>query len=309
MDDGRMVIYYFLSNASQWKGELAKKIKAELKKRVKAKSGRNESIDHTGKKLTETRFQFLYGTDGYKKGDIIEADVVGENSLEWKLRILNTNDVIEIMKDDVKMLRTEQKEVNKKTLQLAESIRAQRQIEIQNGVFGFRDNEKLKASFIAYFEILTNKRFDSQGNYGNWDSTLKHLRNFAPNGITFGQLDIHLVQDFREYLDKGKITKGGAKLSQNSKHSYFAKFKAAIKQAYKDGYLTSNPAEKVDGIKEGEPEREFLKEFHSYEFAPEVEWAAYIKDFNVGGKLGRVENNATARKYFADNDILVTNDF
>ncbi len=61
----------------------------------------------------------------------------------------------------------EQKELNKKTLQLAESIRAQRQIEIQNGVFGFRDNEKLKASFIAYFEILANKRFDSQGNYGN----------------------------------------------------------------------------------------------------------------------------------------------
>lgn len=152
----------------------------------------------------------------------------------------------------------EQKELNKKTLQLAESIKAQRQIEIQNGAFGFRDTEKLNASFLAYFEILANKRFDSQGNYGNWDSTLKHLKNFAPNGITFGQLDVQLVQDFREYLDKGKITKGGAKLSQNSKHSYFAKFKAAIKQAYKDEYLLTNPAERVDGIKEGEPEREFL---------------------------------------------------
>jgi hypothetical protein len=58
-----------------------------------------------------------------------------------------------------------------------------------------------------------------------------------------------------------------------------------------------------------EPEREFLKGFHSHEFAPEDEWAAFVKDFNVGGKLGRAENTAAARKYFADNDILVTNDF
>src|SRR5690554_2695459 len=52
----------------------------------------------------------------------------------------------------------EQKEVNKKTLQLAETIRAQRQIEIQNGVYGFRDNEKLKGSFTNYIELLTEKK-------------------------------------------------------------------------------------------------------------------------------------------------------
>ena len=49
-------------------------------------------------------------------------------------------------------------EINKKTLQLAETIRAQRQIEIQNGVYGFRDKEKLKGSFLAYVELLANQR-------------------------------------------------------------------------------------------------------------------------------------------------------
>ncbi len=49
---------------------------------------------------------------------------------------------------DPKAKTKEQKELNKKTQQLAETIRAQRQIEIQNGTFGFRDNEKLKGSFI-----------------------------------------------------------------------------------------------------------------------------------------------------------------
>jgi hypothetical protein len=53
MDDGRMVINYFLANASQWKGELARKIKKELNKRVKSKPRRNESINNRGRTLNE----------------------------------------------------------------------------------------------------------------------------------------------------------------------------------------------------------------------------------------------------------------
>ena len=34
-DSGRTIVGYFLSNAAQWKGETAKAIKAELKKRMK----------------------------------------------------------------------------------------------------------------------------------------------------------------------------------------------------------------------------------------------------------------------------------
>lgn len=152
----------------------------------------------------------------------------------------------------------EQKEVNKKTLQLAETIRAQRQIEIQNGVYGFRDNEKLKGSFTAYLELLTEKRKDSSGNYGNWDSMLKHLKAFIPMDITFAQVDRQFVQDFKHHLDKGAKTKGNQSLSQNSKYSYFNKFRAALKQAVKDGIIPTNPAEGVEAFKQGEPEREFL---------------------------------------------------
>ncbi|MGB3180306.1 MAG: hypothetical protein WBB45_02880 [Cyclobacteriaceae bacterium] len=57
----------------------------------------------------------------------------------------------------------EEKEVDKKTLQLAETIRAQRQIEIQNRVYGFRDSEKMKGSFLAYIEMLATQRQDSPG--------------------------------------------------------------------------------------------------------------------------------------------------
>jgi hypothetical protein len=35
-DDGRIIVLYFLSNASTWRGETAKRIKAELKAMLKA---------------------------------------------------------------------------------------------------------------------------------------------------------------------------------------------------------------------------------------------------------------------------------
>jgi integrase len=152
----------------------------------------------------------------------------------------------------------EQKDVNKKTQQLAETIRAQRQIEIQNGTFGFRDNEKLKGSFTSYLQLLASKRQDSAGNYGNWDSMIKHMKAFIPQDISFEFVNRQFIQEFKEYLDKKAIAHGTQRLSQNSKYSYFNKLRAALKQAVKDGIIPHNPAEGVEAFKQGEPEREFL---------------------------------------------------
>jgi len=152
----------------------------------------------------------------------------------------------------------EQREVNKKTIQLAETIRAQRQIEIQSGVYGFRDNEKMKGSFLKYVRMLAEKRRSSAGNYGNWDSMIKHLNSFLPYDITFDRVDYEFVKDFKEYLDKDARTKSNNGLSQNSKYSYFNKLRAALKQAVKDGIIPTNPGESVSGFKQGDSEREFL---------------------------------------------------
>jgi hypothetical protein len=35
LDDGKSMVIYFLSNASAWRGEVAKAVKAELKRRTK----------------------------------------------------------------------------------------------------------------------------------------------------------------------------------------------------------------------------------------------------------------------------------
>jgi len=35
LDSGKSIVSYFLANAGQWRGEVAKEVKAELKRRVK----------------------------------------------------------------------------------------------------------------------------------------------------------------------------------------------------------------------------------------------------------------------------------
>lgn len=147
---------------------------------------------------------------------------------------------------------------NKKTLEIAETIRAKRQIEMQNDVYGLTDREKIKGEIIPYFRNLTEKRKESEGNYGNWRSMLVYLERHVPTGTTFERLDRDFVIGFREYLNTEAKTKSNKLLSQNSKHSYFNKFRAGIKQAHKDGIIPINPADSVEGIKQGEPEREFL---------------------------------------------------
>lgn len=151
-----------------------------------------------------------------------------------------------------------QKDENSKMLSLAESIRSKRHLEIQNGIYGFNDKEKLKGQFIIYMETLAEKRLESKGNYDNWDSTIKHLRKHAPKDILFSQLDSKFVESFRDYLSKTARTPSNKPLAAHSAQSYFNKFRAALKQAVKDGILRTNPSENVDSLPPGDTEREFL---------------------------------------------------
>jgi len=147
---------------------------------------------------------------------------------------------------------------NKQTLQLAESIRAKRQIEIQNGYFGFNDKERINTSFLFYFKVLAEKRKDSDGNYGNWNSAARHLSSFKRGDVTFNEIDTDWLEAFKEHLVNEARSKNGGQLSRNSTVSYFNKVRAALKQAVKDGIITRNPAQQVEGIKESETRREFL---------------------------------------------------
>lgn len=74
---------------------------------------------------------------------------------------------------------------NKETLQLAESIKAKKELEIKNGLYGFANEFKQSTNFIDYFKDQMEKRKQSKGNFGNWDSTVKHPKDYMESACQF----------------------------------------------------------------------------------------------------------------------------
>jgi integrase len=85
-----------------------------------------------------------------------------------------------------------------------------------------------------------------------------HLKRFCNPNITFDEVDEEFVRAYRDYLDKDAKSKSNLPLAQNSKYSYYNKFKATIRAAFEDGYLTTNPLKKVKGFEQAESQREYL---------------------------------------------------
>lgn len=149
------------------------------------------------------------------------------------------------------------KQHNKKTLELAETICARRQIEIQNGQYDFLSKDKQNANFLTYFKQLADKH--KIRNREIWLCALYYLKEFAGEGIRFNDLSPKFCKDFREYLlTAPRIRNKKLKISQNTAYSYFNKLLAALKQAHREGLLKKDITLGVERIKEAETERQFL---------------------------------------------------
>ena len=156
------------------------------------------------------------------------------------------------------------KQHNKETLQLAEQIRQKRDNQINKPeIYSGYEKEQLKIreqgefNFVAYFKKLADKRKAS--NHDNWVSAYHYLETFTKGNIKFGDLNETFCAEFKEFLLTTKSNKSSkVTLSQNSAVSYFNKFKAALKQSYKDGYLQADLNAKIEPIRQGETQRNFL---------------------------------------------------
>lgn len=151
-----------------------------------------------------------------------------------------------------------QKQENKQNLELAKNIKSKREIDIKNNEFGFLTNTKLNSNFLQYFNKLTEDRLSSIGNYGNWDSTLKHLNQYTNKRVLFKDIDESFCEGFKDYLTNKVKKNNGESLSSSSVSSYFNKFRASLKQAVKDKIILYNPSVNVKIPKVKEKEREYL---------------------------------------------------
>ena len=151
-----------------------------------------------------------------------------------------------------------QKQENKQNLELAKNIKSKRELEIKNNEFGFLTNTKSNSDFLQYFNKLTEDRLSSIGNYGNWDSTLKHLTQYTKGRVLFKEIDENFCEGFKDYLTNKVKKNNGDSLSSSSVSSYFNKFRASLKQAVKDKIILYNSSVDVKIPKVKEKEREYL---------------------------------------------------
>lgn len=154
-----------------------------------------------------------------------------------------------------------EKQHNKETLLLVESIKAKRLTEAATGRHGFTDSTRINASFYSFFGQLmeTKKTNESSSNYSNWEACLIHLKRHHPDeGLTFEQITVDWVDGVRRYFDTQAKTKSGNLISKNTASSYFNKVRAAINDAYAKGIIANNPLNQVKGIKSDSSPRVYL---------------------------------------------------
>ncbi len=160
-------------------------------------------------------------------------------------------------------------EADQETCIYADNVRKIRQREYDSAALytdteaeQVEQNERLQYNFIEYFNMIAIERHkkSSKSIVVNWNRVGDLLKNFARGkNIMFSQINLKLIEDFRRWLLTAPC--GGNKkgtISQNTAATYFSIFKAALKQAFIDGYLTIDLSAKVKGIQEQESRREHL---------------------------------------------------
>jgi integrase len=156
------------------------------------------------------------------------------------------------------------KQHNKETYQLAEQIRQKKENFLNKPeIYSEYEKEQLKKkeqneyNFLNYFQQLIDKRNGS--NADNWTAALKYLKVFSTDTLKVGDLNERFCNEFKEHLlNTYSLKRQNKRLAQNTALSYFNKFKAALKQAYKDDVLSFDLNSKVSPIKEAETKKEFL---------------------------------------------------
>jgi integrase len=159
-------------------------------------------------------------------------------------------------------------EIDQESILYADGVRKLRQREYDNAAL-YSDTETAQAeqkerslqNFIEYFAKTTKKRHinSSESIIVNWNRTHELLKLYAGDTLPFTKIDNRLAEEFRTFLLSAPC--GGNKsgtIARNTAATYFSIFKAALKQAFVDGFLTVDLSAKIKGIQEQESRREFL---------------------------------------------------
>ena len=156
----------------------------------------------------------------------------------------------------------QQKEYNRKVMANAEMMRNKRSISVLNQETGLFDSDRLRLSFLKYFEEKI------KGKPRHWQTALQYFSRSVNGECAFGNLDVRLCQKYREYLLNEAVCinpmfdeKNRRKISSTTASKNFAYFRNILREAFRDRYLKENLYEFLDPINgKSDTRREFLTE-------------------------------------------------
>jgi len=144
------------------------------------------------------------------------------------------------------------KETNRETLKLANAIKAQKIVELQNNRHGFSfGGIKTKVNLVEYVEKIAKKKFDLSGGdirgyHQNYKSLAYHLRKYSGEKVIFKEIDKKYCMGFVEYLKTAKIRVDDTRnLSATTQRLYVARLTTIFNFAIADEIIETNPLRQI----------------------------------------------------------------
>ncbi|PUB29440.1 site-specific recombinase XerD [Elizabethkingia sp. YR214] len=144
---------------------------------------------------------------------------------------------------------------NKKTASLAQHVRAQRQIDLDNADYGFLIKTKLNADFVEFFQKEADKRPGSV----HWSMAVTYFKKFVGKVFLFKYLNETLCEAYKNYLlSSPALGRSKRKIQKNTASTYFSRFKSVLKKAYRNKYISADLGNAIYNIKMDDTHRPYL---------------------------------------------------
>ena len=142
---------------------------------------------------------------------------------------------------------------NRQTRDIAETVKAQRQIDVQLGNYHGKPGSG-DLLFTDFFDIQKKKRLTA-GTVKMWEFTKKKFVEAGLGKVTMSGIDITACVQFKDFL-LGQVKEG--RIKDLTAHLYLATFRTVLRIAYKEDLIAASLTEKFDGIKWIGSDRNYL---------------------------------------------------
>jgi len=143
------------------------------------------------------------------------------------------------------------KVTNVQTLELANAVKAQKVVELQNKSHGFSvKGGRSKINVLDYIQgIADKKRIKAGGGKRTtamgYLALAKQIENYSGKNTTFKQIDKMYCVGFIEFLKTAKNKNNGLPLNENTQFGYMKCFEAVLNTAITDEVTDTNPFKQV----------------------------------------------------------------